>query len=174
MGESLSAAAGAAMNNVLDVDQLRDMLHDAMGPDFFNNENIASVAKHATQFNSGFEDTFGGDDESIFEEPRGDAKEFFDLLRATDTPLFHGCDDGVTILKWVCELVNAKTLFNMIVTNWDYVIKHSLMAFKKDDCEKLSKDYYSATKMLRCIGLGYKKYDVCVNNCFLYYEEFES
>ncbi|GLT47935.1 hypothetical protein SLA2020_215880 [Shorea laevis] len=174
VGESSSAAASAAMNNVPDVDQLRDMLHDAMGPDFFNNENIASVAEHATQFNSGFEDTSGGDDESIFEEPRGDAKEFFDLLRAADTPLFDGCDDGVTILKWVCELVNAKTLFNMNVTNWDYVIKRSLMAFKKDDREKLPKDYYSAKKMLRRIGLGYKKYDVCVNNCFLYYEEFES
>ncbi|GLT26336.1 hypothetical protein SLA2020_014140 [Shorea laevis] len=169
-----SAAASAAMNNVPDVDQLRDMLHDAMGPDFFNNENIASVAEHATQFNSDFEDTSSGDDESIFEEPRGDAKEFFDLLRTADTPLFDGCDDGVTILKWVCELVNAKTLFNMSVTNWDYVIKRSLMAFKKDDCEKLPKDYYSAKKMLRRIGLGYKKYDVCVNNCFLYYEEFES
>ncbi|GLT29233.1 hypothetical protein SLA2020_041120 [Shorea laevis] len=164
MGESSSAAVVATMNNVPDVDQLRDMLHDAMGPDFFNNENIASVAEHATQFNSGFEDTSGGDDESIFEVPKGDAKELFNLLRVADTPLFDGCNDGVTILKWVCELVNAKTLFNISVTNLNYVIRHSLMAFKKDDREKLPKDYYSAKKMLRLIDLGYKKYDVCVNN----------
>ncbi|GLT29981.1 hypothetical protein SLA2020_048080 [Shorea laevis] len=74
VGESSSAAAIAAMNNVLDVDQLRDMLHNAIGLDFFNNEKSISIAEHATQFNSSFKDTSSGD-ESIFEEPKGDAKE---------------------------------------------------------------------------------------------------
>ncbi|GLT35136.1 hypothetical protein SLA2020_096140 [Shorea laevis] len=171
MGESSSAAA--TMNNIPSVDQLRDMLHDAMGPNFFSNENSATVVEDAVQFGCGFEDA-SGVGESIFEEPKGDAKEFFDLLQASETPLFDGCDDGVTILKWVCELVNAKTLSNMSVSNWDYVMKRSLMAFKKNDREKLPKDYYGAKKMLRRLGLGYKKYDICVNNWFLYYEEFES
>ncbi|GLU03975.1 hypothetical protein SLE2022_211440 [Rubroshorea leprosula] len=144
------------MNNIPSVDQLRGMLHDAIGLDFFNNENSATVVEDAVQFGCGFEDASSGD-ESTFEEPRGDAKKFFDLLQAAETPLFDGCDDGVTILKWVCELVNAKTLFNMSVTNWDYVIKHSLMAFKKNDREKFPKDYYSAKKILRRLGLGYKK-----------------
>ncbi|GLT29221.1 hypothetical protein SLA2020_041010 [Shorea laevis] len=161
------------MNNIPSVDQLKDMLHDAMRFDFFNNESSATVVEDAMQFGCGFEDAFGGD-ESIFEEPKGDAKKFFDLLQAVETPLFDGCDDGVTILKWVCELVNAKTLFNISVTNWDYVIKHSLMAFKKNDREKLPKDYYSGKKMLRHLGLRYKKYDICANNSFLYYEKFES
>ncbi|GLT99835.1 hypothetical protein SLE2022_172480 [Rubroshorea leprosula] len=174
VGESSSAAATAAMNNVPSVDQLRDMLHDAIGPNFFNNENSATRVEDATQFDASFDDPSGVSTESIFEEPRRDAKEFFDLLRAADTPLFDGCDDGVTVLKWVCELMSAKTLFNMSVTNWDYVLKCSLMAFKKVDREKLPTDYYSAKKMLRRLGLGYKKYDVCVNNCILYYGEYES
>ncbi|GLU09814.1 hypothetical protein SLE2022_266540 [Rubroshorea leprosula] len=157
VGESSSAVATAAMNNVPSVDQLRDMLHDAIGPNFFNNENSATRVEDATQFDASFDDPYGVSTESIFEEPRGDAKEFFDLLRAADTPLFDGCDDGVTVLKWVCELMNAKTLFNMSVTNWDYVLKRSLMAFKKVDREKLPTDYYSAKKMLRRLGLGYKK-----------------
>ncbi|GLT30777.1 hypothetical protein SLA2020_055660 [Shorea laevis] len=173
VGESSSAAAAAAMNNVLSVDQLKDMLHDAMGPNFFNNEDSATGVEDATQFDASFDDPYGVSTESIFEEPRGDAKEFFDLLRAADTPLFDGCDDGVTVLKWVCELMSAKALFNMSVTNWDYVLKCSLMAFKKVDREKLLIDYYNA-KMLRRLGLGYKKYDFCVNNCFLYYGEYES
>ncbi|GLT30067.1 hypothetical protein SLA2020_048890 [Shorea laevis] len=123
------------MNNVPSVNQLRDMLHDAMGPNFFNNENSATGVEDATQFDASFDDPYGVSTESIFEEPRGDAKEFFDLLRAADTPLFDGCDDGVTVLKWVCELMSAKTLFNMSVTNWDYVLKRSPMAFKKVDRE---------------------------------------
>ncbi|GLT88105.1 hypothetical protein SLE2022_061440 [Rubroshorea leprosula] len=157
VGESSSAAATAAMNNVPSVDQLRDMLHDAIGPNFFNNENSATRVEDATQFDARFDDPYGVSTESIFEEPRGDAKEFFDLLRAADTPLFDGCDDGVTVLKWVCKLMSAKTLFNMSVTNWDYVLKRSLMAFKKVDREKLPTDYYSAKKMLRRLGLEYKK-----------------
>ncbi|GLT28313.1 hypothetical protein SLA2020_032550 [Shorea laevis] len=98
---------------------------------FFNNENNATTVEDATQFDASFDDPYGVSIESIFEEPKGDAKEFFDLLRAADTPLFDGCDDGVIALKWVCELMSARTLFNMSVTNWDYVLKRSLMAFKK-------------------------------------------
>ncbi|GKV33978.1 hypothetical protein SLEP1_g42409 [Rubroshorea leprosula] len=58
----------------------------------------ATVIEDVVQFGCGFEDASGGD-ESIFEEPRGDAKKFFDLLQAAETPLFDGCDDGVTISK---------------------------------------------------------------------------
>ncbi|GLT41236.1 hypothetical protein SLA2020_153160 [Shorea laevis] len=80
VGESSSAAAATAMNNVPSVDQLRDMLHDAIGPNFFNNENSATGVEDATQFDASFDDPYGVSTESIFEEPRGDAKEFFDLL----------------------------------------------------------------------------------------------
>ncbi|GLU06523.1 hypothetical protein SLE2022_235510 [Rubroshorea leprosula] len=90
VGESSSAAAAVAMINVPSVDQLRDMLHAAMGPNFFNNENSATGVEDATQFDASFDNPYGVSTESIFEEPRGDAKEFFDLLRAVDTPLFKG------------------------------------------------------------------------------------
>ncbi|GLT46666.1 hypothetical protein SLA2020_204090 [Shorea laevis] len=33
-----------------------------------------------TQFDASFDDPYGVNTESIFEKPRGDAKEFFDLL----------------------------------------------------------------------------------------------
>ncbi|GKV15380.1 hypothetical protein SLEP1_g26173 [Rubroshorea leprosula] len=74
------------------------MLDDAIGLDFFNNENSATVVEDVVQFGCGFEDASSGD-ESTFEELRGDAKKFFDLLQAAETPLFDGWDDGVTILK---------------------------------------------------------------------------
>ncbi|GLT87315.1 hypothetical protein SLE2022_054040 [Rubroshorea leprosula] len=82
VGESSSAVTSAATvtNNVPSVDQLKDMLHDARGPIFFNNENSVVGAEHTTQFDASFDDPYGVSIESIFEEPRGDAKEFFDLL----------------------------------------------------------------------------------------------
>ncbi|GKV07224.1 hypothetical protein SLEP1_g19022 [Rubroshorea leprosula] len=86
-------------------------------------------------------------DEPIFEEAMGDAKEFFDLLQAADMPLYDGCDDGDTILK-----------------RW----------MKPEDRDRIPKDFYSTKKMMKRFSLGYKKYDVCVNNCFLYYGEYEN
>ncbi|GLT30187.1 hypothetical protein SLA2020_050030 [Shorea laevis] len=40
-----------------------------------------------------------------------------------------------------------------------------------EDQEKVPKDFYSAKKMINVLGLGYKKIDICVNDCFLYYDE---
>ncbi|GKV33217.1 hypothetical protein SLEP1_g41749 [Rubroshorea leprosula] len=40
-----------------------------------------------------------------------------------------------------------------------------------EDQEKVSQDFYSAKKMINVLGLGYKKIDICVNDCFLYYDE---
>ncbi|GKV04525.1 hypothetical protein SLEP1_g16678 [Rubroshorea leprosula] len=68
------------MNNVPSVVQLKDMLHDTMGPNFFNNENSATGVEDAAQFDARFGDPYGVSTESIFKEPRGDAKEFFDLF----------------------------------------------------------------------------------------------
>ncbi|GLU09647.1 hypothetical protein SLE2022_264960 [Rubroshorea leprosula] len=61
-------------------------------------------------------------EEPIFEEAMGDAKEFFDLLQAANTPFYDGCDDGDTLLKWMSHFINAKTLYNMSVANWDYML----------------------------------------------------
>ncbi|GLT25859.1 hypothetical protein SLA2020_009620 [Shorea laevis] len=112
-------------------------------------------------------------DQPIFEEAMGDAKEFFDLLQAANTPLYDGCDKGDTVLKWMSHFMNAKRLYNMSVANWDYVLKCSRRWSKPEDQDRISKEFYSAKKMMRCFNLGYKKYDVCVNNCFLYYGEYE-
>ncbi|GLT25908.1 hypothetical protein SLA2020_010070 [Shorea laevis] len=70
VGELSSVAAATAINNVPSIDQLKDMLHDATGPNFFTNENSATGAEDATQFDTSFDDPYGISTESIFEEPR--------------------------------------------------------------------------------------------------------
>ncbi|GLT26638.1 hypothetical protein SLA2020_016910 [Shorea laevis] len=129
-------------------DPIRDMVMDA---------NL-----HGMEYNMNEQ----ASDEPIFEEAMGDAKEFFDLLQAADTPLYDGCDDGDTILKWVSHFLNAKTLYNMSVANWDYMLKCTRRWMKPEDRDRIPKDFYNAKKMMRRFNLGYKKYDVCVNNCF--------
>ncbi|GLT29271.1 hypothetical protein SLA2020_041480 [Shorea laevis] len=88
-------------------------------------------------------------EEPIFEEAMGDAKEFFDVLQATNTPLYDGCDEGDTLLKWVSRFMNANTLYNISVANWDYMLKCSRRWIKPEDRDKIPKDFYSAKKLMR-------------------------
>ncbi|GLT52151.1 hypothetical protein SLA2020_255050 [Shorea laevis] len=153
-GES-SSAAPFAMEEPGN-DPIREMVIDAM-------------SSHGIEYNMNDQ----GSEQPIFEEAMGDAKEFFDLLQAANTPLYEGCDEGDTVLKWMSHFMNAKTLFNMSVANWDYVLKCSRRWIKPEDRDRIPNNFYSAKKMMRRFSLGYKKYDVCVNNCFLYYGEYE-
>ncbi|GKV17042.1 hypothetical protein SLEP1_g27595 [Rubroshorea leprosula] len=137
-------------------DPIREMVMDA-------------ISSHGIEYNMNDQ----ASDQPIFEEAIGDVKEFFDLLQAANTPLYEGCDEGDTVLKWVSHFMNAKTLYNMSVANWDYVLKCNRRWIKPEDRDRISKDFYSAKKIMRRFSLSYKKYDVCVNNCFLYYGEYE-
>ncbi|GLT24991.1 hypothetical protein SLA2020_001500 [Shorea laevis] len=161
MGQSSSSACD---------DPYREMVIDAMGSEWHESVDIFGDVGGMNKI--GEVETSGA--KQVFEQPSGEAKEFFDLLQAAATPLFDGCDEGTTVLSWVTYMLNAKTLYNMSVASWNYMLKGALMGFKKEDQERLPKDYYSAKKMLRRLGLGYKKYDVCVNNCVLYYGELQS
>ncbi|GLT27298.1 hypothetical protein SLA2020_023060 [Shorea laevis] len=137
-------------------DPIREMVMDAM-------------SSHAVEYNMNEQ----ASDEPIFEEALRDAKKIFDLLQAANTPFYDGCDEGDTTLKWVSHFMNAKTLYNISVANWDYMLKCSRRWIKPKDQDRIPKDFYNAKKMMRSFSLGHKKYDVCVNNCFLYDGEYE-
>ncbi|GKV48961.1 hypothetical protein SLEP1_g55735 [Rubroshorea leprosula] len=74
-----------------------------------------------------------GSDEPIFEEVIGNAKEFFYLLQTTNTPLYDGCDKDDIVLKWISHFMYTKTLYNMSVVNWDYMLKCSRRWIKLED-----------------------------------------
>ncbi|GKV05134.1 hypothetical protein SLEP1_g17175 [Rubroshorea leprosula] len=69
------------------------------------------------------------------------------------------------------KMLNMKTLYNMSATNWEMALSLSRKLLSPKDQEKVPKDFYSAKKMINLLGLGYKKIDICVNDCFLYYDE---
>ncbi|GLU09718.1 hypothetical protein SLE2022_265630 [Rubroshorea leprosula] len=81
-------------------DPIRKMVMDAM-------------SSHGIEYNMNEQ----ANKEPIFEEAMGDAKEFFDPLQAVNTPLYDGCEEGDIVLKWMSHFMNAKTLYNMSVTN---------------------------------------------------------
>ncbi|GLT25074.1 hypothetical protein SLA2020_002280 [Shorea laevis] len=104
------------------------------------------------------------------EEPNSKAREFYDLLHASEVHIGAGGQD-VTVFSWMAKMLNMKTLYNMSSANWEMALSLSRKLLSPNDQEKVPKDFYSAKKMINVLGLGYKKIDICVNDCFLYYDE---
>ncbi|GLT26733.1 hypothetical protein SLA2020_017780 [Shorea laevis] len=104
------------------------------------------------------------------EELNSKVREFYDLLHATEVHIGAGGQD-VTVLSWMAEMLNMKTLYNMSATNWEMTLLLSQKLLSPENQEEVPKDFYSAKKMINVLGLGYKKIDICVNDCFLYYDE---
>ena len=67
------------------------------------------------------------------------------------------------------QLLNYKLEFNTSESYCDRIlsiVKHMLL-----ENEKLVSNFYRMKKMVAKLGLGYKKIDVCINNCMLYYKK---
>ncbi|GKU94092.1 hypothetical protein SLEP1_g7626 [Rubroshorea leprosula] len=109
-------------------------------------------------------------DGPIAKEPNTKAREFYDLLHAAEV-LIGARGQDVTVLSWMAEMLNMKTIYNMSTANWEMALSLSRKLLSPEDQEKVPKDFYSAKKMINVRGLGYKKIDICVNDCFWYYDE---
>ncbi|GLU06904.1 hypothetical protein SLE2022_238890 [Rubroshorea leprosula] len=113
---------------------------------------------------------FEYNDRPMAEEPNSKAREFCDLLHAAEVHIGAGGQD-VTVLSWMAEMLNMKTLSNISAANWEMALSLSRKLLSLEDQEKVPKDFYSAKKMINVLGLEYKKIDICVKDCFLYYDE---
>ncbi|GLT26241.1 hypothetical protein SLA2020_013230 [Shorea laevis] len=109
-------------------------------------------------------------DRPMANEPNSKAREFYNLLHAAEIHIGAGGQD-VTVLSWMVEMLKMKTLYNMSAANWEMALSLSRKLLSPEDQEKVPKDFYSAKKMINVLGFGYKKIDICVNDCFLYYDE---
>ncbi|GKF69347.1 putative reverse transcriptase domain-containing protein, partial [Tanacetum coccineum] len=90
-------------------------------------------------------DNFDMDDLVMFQE----------LLLNAKKPLYEGCPD-FTKLSAIVKLLNLKG---------KYLIKKMLPAGNE-----MVEKTYQAKKVMRLMGLGYKKINVCINNCLLYWK----
>ncbi|GLT29795.1 hypothetical protein SLA2020_046400 [Shorea laevis] len=52
------------------------------------------------------------------------AREFYDLLHAAEVHIGAGGQD-VTVLSWMAEMLNMKTLYNMSAANWEMALSLS-------------------------------------------------
>ncbi|KAK6784233.1 hypothetical protein RDI58_017687 [Solanum bulbocastanum] len=124
--------------NKTPINPYRTMVLDAAGPSF----NLDS-------------DVFDMDiDEE--EPPNQNAKEFFEMLKAAEEPLFDGCRTH-SPLSAVCRLLNIKSESNMSDNCYNQILLFLKELLPED--AKLPVDYYRTKQMVAKLGLRYEKID---------------
>jgi hypothetical protein len=118
-----------------------------------------------TKLGSNAGDTSG---DGMKQEPNASAKAFFELLEEGKTALYPSCED-VTKLSFIVKLYEIKCVSGMTNRACDLMLQMFT--------EVLPKGHYIPTnlaqvrKVIRELGLDYKKIHVCVNDCVLFCNE---
>jgi len=104
----------------------------------------------------------------IEEEPNADATRFFDLLKDSDEPLWDGCTNH-SKLSTVAQVFTIKSDYGLSEAGYDKIIEWARSILPEGN--RLKENFYAAKSMIKPLGLGYQKIDMCPNFCMLYYLE---
>jgi hypothetical protein len=104
----------------------------------------------------------------VEEEPNADAARFFDLLRDSDEPLWDGCMNH-NKLSAVAQEFTIKSDHGLSEASYDKITEWSRSILPEGN--RLKENFFAAKFMMKPIGLGYQKIDICPNFCMLYYLE---
>jgi len=104
----------------------------------------------------------------VEEEPNADAARFFDLLRDSDEPLWDGCTNH-SKLSAVAQVFTIKSDHWLSEAGYDKIIEWARSILPEGN--RLKENFYAAKSMMKPLGLGYQKIDICPNFCMLYYLE---
>jgi len=104
----------------------------------------------------------------VEEEPNADAARFFDLLKDSDEPLWDGCTNH-SKLSAVAQVFTIKSDHRLSEAGYDKIIEWARSILP--DWNRLKENLYAAKSMMKPLGLGYQKIDMCHNLCMLYYLE---
>jgi len=105
---------------------------------------------------------------NVEEEPNIDAARFFDLLKYSDELLWDGCTNH-SKLSAVAQVFTIKSDHGLSEAGYDKIIEWARSILP--DGNRLKENFYAAKSMMKPLGLGYQKIDMCPNFCMLYYLE---
>ncbi|XP_055960387.1 uncharacterized protein LOC126664232 [Mercurialis annua] len=125
-----------------------------------------------TSHNREFEENFNlsGDQNN---QPQCDvlseeAKKFYGFLQENDEKLFEGCRKH-SKLSFILDLYHKKCMGGWSNASFQGLLDELRSTFPEG--ENLPKSAYEVKKLISKLGLGYKKIDVCPNNCMLFWKE---
>jgi hypothetical protein len=104
----------------------------------------------------------------VEEEPNADATRFFDLLKDFDEPLWDGCTNHCK-LSTIAHVFTIKSDHKLSEVDYDKIIDWARSILLEGNM--LKENFYAAKSMMKPLGLGYQKIDICPNFCMLYYLE---
>jgi hypothetical protein len=104
----------------------------------------------------------------VEEEPNADAARFFDLLKDSDELLWDGYTNH-SKLSAVAQVFTIKSDHRLSEVRYDKIIEWVKSIIPQGN--RLKENFYAAKSMMKPLGLGYQKIDMCPNFCMLYYLE---
>ena len=157
MGETSNVSSTSVLHTVQDpvvqVDSIRNMINEAFGPLTTNREVIEGEGAMPNVTQEGHE-----------------AKEFYELLRDGEQPLYEGCA-RYSKLSFMVKLYHIKCLCRMSDKSMTMILELLNDAFEH---AKIPGSFYEAKKTITKLGLNYNKIHACPNNCMLYWGEDEN
>ncbi|KAL1204279.1 hypothetical protein V5N11_002255 [Cardamine amara subsp. amara] len=115
-----------------------------------------------------YETTTAFGDNSV-EEPKLDAKRFYEMLDAANQPIYDGCREGLSKLSLASRMMTIKTDHNLgevCMDAWDELLKEYL---PEDNVS--AESYYEIQKLVLSLGLPSEMFDVCIDNCMIYWKD---
>jgi len=91
---------------------------------------------------------------------------FFDLLKDSDEPLWDDCMNH-SKLSVVAHVFTIKSDYEASEAGYDRIIEWTRSILPEGN--RLKENFYAAKSMMKPLGLGYQKIDMCPNFCMVYY-----
>ncbi|XP_061347422.1 uncharacterized protein LOC133292947 [Gastrolobium bilobum] len=140
----------AAQDRTVHEDPIRTMLNDAFGVD--GNHEALNVGEDGNPTHNPHEEGF-------------EAKEFYELAKDGEQPLYEGCKK-YSKLSFIVKLYHIKCLCGMSDKAMTLILELLHDAFEQ---AKIPTSFYEAKKTITKLGLDYQKIHACRNNCMLYW-----
>nr|GEV14497.1 hypothetical protein [Tanacetum cinerariifolium] len=100
--------------------------------------------------------------------PNPKAKSFYDMLQASDEPLWEGCPNWTT-LQAATALLNWKSHCNVLVSAFNFILPIFKSMLPKYNL--LPDNLYVIKKSLDRLSMPSQKIHACINHCMLFYDD---
>ncbi|XP_020965987.1 uncharacterized protein LOC110266202 [Arachis ipaensis] len=137
-------------------DQMRDMIHDAFNLRGLQSEDDDSMHGHAGYVADGLP--------YLSDEPSHEARAFQDLLNDGEQELYPGCS-RFSKLSFLVRLYHIKCMCGVSNKAFGLILELLGDAFEH---AQIPKTLHDAKRIIRRLGIEYKKIDACPNDCMLY------
>ena len=163
-GEELDMALGTSYANPTHLSGSEDHIGNAV------EDRYVEMVNDAFRDNVSFDNYQHGDSyQNAVDLECNHSKKFYDLLEGAKNPLYDGCREGHSQLSLASRIMQNKVDYNLSEKCVDSVCE--MLTDYLPAGNQSTGSHYETERLMRNLGLPY--YDVCVNNCMIFWKEDE-